>query len=437
MTDRPTHRIVIVGGGAGGLVLACLLGRKAGRAGKADITLVDENLTHLWKPLLHEVAAGSLDPGIEAADYLLLGRRHGFRFRLGSMQRLHREKKRILLAAIRDEHGDERVPAGTVEYDTLVLAVGSRSNDYGIEGVREHCLFLDNRWQADRFHEILLSRFLQLQYVNRPGVPETLTVAIVGGGATGIELAAELHQVANRLVAFGFDHLPAEHPIRLVLIEGSDRILSTLSEKVAGAAERELRRRGVEIYTGSMVAAVSDKGVRLKNDTFISAHLKVWAAGIQAPDFLRGLDGLETNRLNQLVVHQNLSTTRDASIFAFGDCAACPQPGKDKPVPPRSQSAHQQARLLARSLDRRLANQPPLNYTYRDYGSLISLSRSAVGNLMGNLAGSWFLEGWLARLTYLSLYREHQRIIHGFLRTVLMMISDLLTRQTRPRLKLH
>jgi NADH dehydrogenase len=439
MSPSKIHRIVIVGGGAGGLELAARLGRKIGRSGKAAITLVDENLTHLWKPLLHEVAAGTLDAGIEETDYLALGRRHGFRFRLGRMVGLDRTQRNIVLAAITDKAGRQIIPSASVPYDTLVMAVGSRSNDYGIAGVGKHCLFLDTRAQADRFHEILLRRFLQLQYRdeadNAPAI--TLTVAVVGAGATGVELASELHNVARRLTSFGFDHLSRAKPIQLVLIEASDRILPALSNKVADAALRELRQRGIEIHTGSAVQGVSADGIRLKNGDFIPAHLMVWAAGIKAPDFLKELDGLETNRLNQLAVRQNLLTTRDDAIFAFGDCAACPRPDSDKPVPPRSQSAHQQAALLSKSLQRRTAGKPPLTYVYRDYGSLIYLNRSAVGNLMGNLTGTHFIEGRLARLVYFSLYRSHQWAVHGPLRTLLMMTADALTRRVKPRLKLH
>ena len=262
-------------------------------------------------------------------------------------------------------------------------------------------------------------------------------MAIIGAGATGVELAAELHHVAGRLKAFGFNHLAGAGPIRIVLIEGSNRILQALPERVVAAAERELHRRGVEIRTGDAVKAATAEGIILKSGEIISAHLKVWAAGIKAPEFLKGLDGLETNRLNQLVVHQNLMTTRDENVFAMGDCAACPQPGTDRLVPPRSQAAHQQARLLAKSLVRHLKGKPALKYIYRDYGSLIYLSSSTVGNLMGNLLGSRFIEGRLARLIYFSLYRSHQRVVLGLLKTLLITPTDRITRRVRPRLKLH
>jgi NADH dehydrogenase len=403
------------------------------------LTLVDENLAHLWKPLLHEVAAGTIDAGIEAIDYLTVAGRHGFRFRLGKMIGLDRRRRKVLLDAVTDERGSEIIPSGSLAYDTLVIAVGSRSNDYGIEGVAEHCLFLDMRQQADLFHEILLQQFLKMQHraSSSPDASRALKLAIVGAGATGVELAAELHHIGERLHAFGFDHLAGTNPLRLKLIEAASRILPALPERVAAVAEHELRRRGVEILTGEPVKTVTAKGIILKSGKFIDAHLNVWAAGIKAPEFLKDLDGLEANQLNQLVVHQNLTTTRDGNVFAIGDCAACPQPSTDAPVPPRSQAAHQQARLLARNLVRRLRGKPALKYFYRDYGSLIYLSSSAVGNLMGNLFGSVFVEGWLARLIYYYLYRSHQRVVLGLVKTLLITATDRINRRIRPRLKLH
>lgn len=437
--NQRSHRIVIVGGGAGGLELTARLGRRYKDASWVELTLVDENLSHLWKPLLHEVAAGTLNAGVEAYDYLALARRHGFHFRLGRMNGLDRGRKRILLAPVKDDRGTEIIPADSLAYDTLVMAVGSRSNDYGIEGVAGHCMFLDTGRQADRFHEKLLQLFIELQYGDSSATDSsrTLRVAIVGAGATGVELAAQLHHVAGRLKAFGFDQLAEGNGIRLVLIEGANRVLPALPERVAAAAEQELQRRGVEIRTGDLVQAATPEGLFLKSGDFITAHLKIWAAGIKAPEFLKDLDSLEVNQLNQLVVNQNLRSTRDENIFAIGDCAACPQPGTDQPVPPRSQAAHQQAKLLAKSLVRRLQGKPALNYIYRDYGSLIKLSSSTVGTLMGNLFGRRFVEGRLARLIYFALYRSHQRVVLGLLRTFLMTVADLITRRIQPRLKLH
>jgi NADH dehydrogenase len=166
----------------------------------------------------------------------------------------------------------------------------------------------------------------------------------------------------------------------------------------------------------------------------------VWAAGIKAPEFLKDLDGLETNRLNQLVVEQTLVTTRDPDILAMGDCACCPWPQHKGPcVPARAQAAHQQASHLVRNLRRRLNGQPLRPYVYRDFGSLVSLGEySTVGNLMGKLLGGRiFVEGLFARIMYISLYRMHLYALHGAAKVLFDMLGRLFVRRTEPRVKLH
>ena len=429
-----THRIVIVGGGAGGLELATRLGNTLGKRGKARVILIDANLTHIWKPLLHEVAAGSLNSSADELNYVAQAKWNHFEFQMGRMSGMDREHKHVHLAASLDEQGAEVVPARSLDYDTLVIAVGSITNDFGTLGASEHCIFLDTRKQAERFHRQLLGHYMRA-HANQ-GQHNTIGVAIVGAGATGVELAAELHHAARELSAYGLDGIKPED-VHITLIEAGPRVLPALPERISQPVHQTLGDLGVTVLTGAAVSEVTADGLRTQNGDFIPATLKVWAAGIQAPRFLREIGGLETNRINQLVVRPTLQTTRDENIFAFGDCAACPQPDSDRNVPPRAQAAHQQASLLAKSIALRLEGKSLPSYRYRDYGSLISLSSfSAVGNLMGNLTGSIMLEGWLARMFYISLYRMHQIALYGVVRTALMMIGDKLS-TTAPRLKLH
>lgn len=432
-----THRIVIVGGGAGGLELATRLGRTLGKRGQARVTLVDANLTHIWKPLLHEVAAGSLNSSEDELNYVAQAKWNHFEFQLGRMAGLNRAERRISLAATLDERGEVLVPERELGYDSLVLAVGSSTNDFGTTGAAEHCLFLDTREQAERFHRQLLSHYLRA-HANQDGSTGQISVAIVGAGATGVELAAELHHAAHELAAYGLDRIRPEN-MRITLIEAGPRVLPALPERIGKPVHQTLEKLGVTVLTNAAVSQVTRDALLTAQGDSISASLKVWAAGIRAPSFLKELDGLESNRINQLQVRPTLQTTRDDNIFAFGDCAACPQPGGDgRNVPPRAQAAHQQASLLAKSLKLRIAGQALPEYRYRDYGSLISLSSfSAIGNLMGNLTGSVMLEGWLARVFYISLYRMHQMALYGPLRTLLLMLSDRIGRSTEPRLKLH
>jgi len=430
-----THRIVIVGGGAGGLELATRLGKTLGKRKHVDITLVDTNLTHIWKPLLHEVAAGSLNSSEDELNYVAQAKWNHFNFQLGRMSGLERESKRIQLAATLDEDGRELLPARTLAYDTLVIAVGSNTNDFGTLGAAQHCLFLDTRKQAERFHQQLLNHYLRAHAGDVAS--EKISVAIVGAGATGVELAAELHHAAHELAAYGLDRIQPKD-MHITLIEAGPRVLPALPERISVPVHQTLEKLGVKVMTNAAVSEVTAEGLKTKDGEVIQASLKVWAAGIRAPGFLKEIDGLETNRINQLVVRPTLQTTRDDDIFAFGDCAACPQPDSDRNVPPRAQAAHQQASMLAQSIKARLENKPLPTYQYKDYGSLVSLSRfSAVGNLMGNLMGSVKLEGWLARMFYVSLYRMHQMALYGFFRTALMMLGSKIGRGTEPRLKLH
>ncbi|MDP2246884.1 MAG: NAD(P)/FAD-dependent oxidoreductase [Nitrosomonadales bacterium] len=433
------HHIVIVGGGAGGLELATRLGNTLGRKGKAAITLIDRTRTHVWKPLLHEIAAGSMNPDKHEVEYLAQAHWHNFRFRLGNMDGLDRAKKEVYVAPYYDEDGVEIIPRRIFQYDTLIIAVGSTTNDFGIKGARDHSIALDTQSQAERFHRRLHNALVRAQTQEEPVQAGQLEVVIVGAGATGVELSAELHNTTRELTAYGLDKIDPDKDVRISLIEASDRILPALPVKLSTAVEMELRKLRVHLYMGERVTEVSEKGVYTHSGRFIPSELVVWAAGIKAPDFLSGLDGLETNKINQIVVRSTLQSTVDDDVFAFGDCAACPWPGHDGNVPPRAQAAHQQASLLYKSMKRRVAGKPVLEYQYRDYGSLVNLGRySTVGSLMGAVAGgSMYIEGMFARVMYQSLYKMHQMTLHGFFTVFLQTLARIITRRTEAQVKLH
>ncbi|MCW6030519.1 NAD(P)/FAD-dependent oxidoreductase [Pantoea sp. JK] len=429
------EKIVIIGGGAGGLELATQLGHKLGRKKKAEIILVDRNHSHLWKPLLHEVATGSMDEGIDALSYLAHARNHGFQFQLGSLTQINRENKTLELAEIRDAEGALLVPQRELAYDRLVIALGSTSNDFGTPGVKDHCIFLDNPHQARRFHNEMLNLFLR--FSASEGSLEKVNIAIVGGGATGVELSAELYNAVKQLHSYGYKGLDSSS-LNVTLVEAGERILPALPPRISAAAHQELTKLGVRVLTQTMVTSAIENGLNTKGGEFIEADLMVWAAGIKAPDFLKEIGGLETNRINQLVVKETLQTTLDDDIYAIGDCASCALPGGGF-VPPRAQSAHQMASRALENILAQRKDKPLKAYVYKDHGSLVSLSRfSTVGSLMGNLMrGSMMVEGRIARFVYISLYRMHQIALHGYFKTGLMMLVGSLNRVLRPRLKLH
>jgi NADH dehydrogenase len=433
------HEIVIVGGGAGGLELATQLGDRLGRRGKARITLIDAARSHLWKPLLFEVAAGSVDSYADRLEYLAQANWHHFRFHLGRMDGLDRAAQLVHLAPTLDGRGVEIMPRRSLHYDTLVIAVGSVANDFGVPGVREHCAMLDTPEQAREFHRQHINACLRAHSQPQAVQPEQLTVAIVGAGATGVELAAELHDTTRELAAYGLDDIDPDRNLRLVIVEAAERILPGLPPKLSAAVLERLNQLGITVHASERVVEVRRDGLLTASGKFIAAGMMVWSAGIKAPDFLGGIDGLESNRINQLVVRPTLQTTRDEAIFAIGDCAACPLPDGQRNVPPRAQAAHQQASLLLRSLQRRLNGKPLPTYRYRDYGSLVALGLfSPVGSLMGALmGGSVMIEGALARLVYWSLHKMHQTALNGYYRTALSTLANLINRPNRVKIKLH
>ncbi|MDP3878554.1 MAG: NAD(P)/FAD-dependent oxidoreductase [Methylobacter sp.] len=433
MTDNNNekHKIVIVGGGAAGLELATSLGKKLGKKGAAEVTLLDASPIHIWKPLLHEVAAGTLDES-EQIEYLAQAYRNHFRFRLGRMEGLDRQKKEIYVSPTLSDSGEELIPRRTFSYDTLVMAVGSISNTFNIKGVAEHCLFLDTTAQAFKFQRQLVESYIKSHASQ--SADKSLSIVIIGAGATGVELSAQLHEVTNLLAVYGLDE---SSDVKLTIIEAATQLLPALPGKLAQATQQQLVKLGVDLKLGRRVIEVSKEGVLTHDDEMIPADLKVWSAGIKAPDWMQNLDGLEVNRINQLVVDATLKTSDD-NIFAIGDCAACPWPGHDGNVPPRAQAAHQQASTLSKSIINRLQGGKLVNYVYLDYGSLVALGKyTTVGNLMGNLMGSVSVGGFIARMVYLSLYKMHQVAIHGYFRTAMLTLSNLFRRSAHATIKMH
>ncbi len=433
------HHIVIVGGGAGGLELAVRLGRALGKHNKAFITLVNTTQTHIWKPLLHQVAAGTLNSRSDELEYFALARSNGFQFCLGRMENLDRNTKEVSLGGVYDENGEEVLPARRLHYDTLVLALGSLTNDFGTPGVREHSIMLDTPKAAEHFHQQLINTCLRKQSSHAKNGGAGFTITIIGGGATGVELSAELRMTAQLLSRYGIANFVSSKDFKIIIIDAASRLLNVLPERLSNAVTRELKALDIEIHTNEKVVEVTLEGVRLASSAFIRSDLVVWAAGIKAPDLMNNLNGLETNKINQLIVHTNLQTTKDTSIFAMGDCAACPQKGGPVNVPPRAQAAHQQAVVLSKSLIRMLKGQPLLEFKYKDYGSLVSLGHySTVGSLMGAMSsGSLFIEGKIAKWAYWLLYKQHQLAINGWIYTSLSVCDEAINRVRNPRIKLH
>jgi NADH dehydrogenase len=429
-------RIVIVGGGAGGLELASKLGR---RLGAGHVTLVDQQLFHIWKPSLHEVAAGTLDIHQEGLSYEMLAHDNGFSFCFGALTGLDVQRRQITVAPVLDEQGEILVPERVLDYDELVISVGSTANHFNVPGAAEHTVSLNRVADAERFRLRMLKLLTAAELRKSAGGEGRVRVVIIGGGATGVELAAELREASMAHARYGFRRLDPQRDVQLTLLEGADRILAPLPEKVSQSAAQLLKDRHVDIQTRCRVARITPQQVEDSEGRVFEADLVVWAAGIRAPAVL-GTLGLPTNRSGQLEVTPTLQVQGHVHIHALGDCAACPT-AEGGWVPPRAQAAHQQASYLMTLLQRRVKGQsdPAQPYVYRDHGSLVSVgTQTSVGNLMGNLFRStWYVQGMLARTMYVSLHLMHHYAVLGAMRTGLLAMARFLVKRATPLVKLH
>ncbi|AMP11127.1 pyridine nucleotide-disulfide oxidoreductase family protein [Collimonas arenae] len=431
-----SDEIVIVGGGAGGLELACKLGRKLGHG---HVTLVDRALYHIWKPSLHEVAAGTRDIHQEGLSYQMLAHDNKFRFVYGAMSALDAENNTITVDAVTDEVAEELIPPRQIGFGKLVIAVGSVSNYFGISGAEENTISLNTTADAEHFRLRLL-KMLALADLKKEQNPDAgVDIVIVGGGATGVELAAELRDASGVYTDYDFPHLNPNRDVRITILEGAPRLLAPLTERVSKAASKILQDREVRVVTDCRVASIAENFVTDSNGNNYASDLCVWSAGIKAPDFLKTL-GLPVIKSGQLEVDGGLKVTGFNNIYALGDCAACIGPD-GKMVPPRAQAAHQQADYLVDTFIRSIRGQaaPDGPYVYKDHGSLVSFGRNtSIGTLMGSLTKlGWFVDGFFARMMYTSLHLMHLNALLGPVRTGVTAAASSLMKHAKPSVKLH
>lgn len=433
------HRIVIVGGGAGGLALATRLGRRRAAHG-AQVLLIDRNATHFWKPRLHEVAVGRIVAGDDETSYFAQARRYGFEFQMGALAGLDLAARTVHLDAVRSDDGSELVlPERRIGYDTLVLALGSRVHDFGVPGVMEHCHLLDSAAQAQRLQRNFIEAAMQADQ----GCLDCLTVGIVGAGATGVELAAELHHAVHAMAHYGGLNAPeGTRRLRIFLVDRADRVLPAAHADTSRAARASLERQGVELRLNAAVERIGEHALHLAGGEELPCRIKVWASGVAGHAVLRGIDGLELDRSGRIVVNERLSCAGLPDVLAMGDCAAAPAgPGDDAGVlPPTAEVAHQQALYLAHALEQRLRQRPVPPLRFRSRGMLISLGRrNAAGDLQtpAVVPRPLPLRGALAKALYGALYQKHRATLHGWPRTAALWLADRLRGTALPPVKLH
>ena len=337
---------------------------------------------------------------------------------------------RIRLAPLQAA-GEVVADARALDYDVLILAFGSRANDFGTPGVVEHCHFIDSPDQADAFNARL-----RAQVVRSFAQGSNIEIAIVGGGATGVELSAELSRMVDLATAYGGGDLRPR--LHLTLLESGPRVLGAFPEAISASAASQLRALGIDVRTGVKVVAADAECYVLDGGERVPAALKVWAAGIRASDIFRE-SGLELNRAGQVVVAPNLLAKGEQCVFALGDCASLVPEGAERPLPSTAQVANEQALHLIRYLPAWLREGKPVPpFRFRDLGELVSLSDyNAFGTLgrFGFFKGG-FIKGRFAQLSHALLYRQHQLSLHGPRRAALLWMAERINGLVQPSIRI-
>ena len=415
--------IVIVGGGVAGLELATRLGRRFGPQHRDRIVLIDSAPTHFWKPLLHAVAAGTIDPADHTIDYARQAIDNHFTFVCGQVTRIDRARRTL---TVQSRVGDGVDAHTVIDYERVVLAYGSVTNFFGIPGAQANCLALDSVAGAEAFRR----RFLDLcaQAGRRrnartdAGAP-LLDIAIVGAGPTGIELAADLHHTVETLAYYGLAGLESPHQVQIRIIERGPQVLPSLDAQASSLAVRKLRAMGIEILTDTAVAEVRADAVATTDGRTFPAAITVWAAGVKGPAFSTGLN-VALNRNDQVIVDARLRSVTDPDIYAMGDCCTLLNPDLSAMAPPSAQAARQQAVYLARLLTHRAPDTLP-GFQYRDYGTLVSLGQADAVGILRRAIGNRHVrvKGGFALVMYGLTYQRHVLGHLGPLRTCGTMLA--------------
>lgn len=422
MKQAPSHRIVIAGGGTGGLELAVRLTR----AGQHDVLLIDRDETHVWKPRLHELAAG-LDNRINTVDYAGIAETWGFAFHQGELIDVDPQARRVTLAAVKNDHDRTLVPKRALSYEVLVLALGGVTPDLGVDGVLEHALLLDSQWDARAIFQRLSAGLLAQALEREHGEP--FHIVIVGSGATGVELAAHFatDYVCRALAPAA--HLPE---VRITILEAADTFMPGMDDSMRKQVTRRLEAAGVRVHIGRQVSKVRAGSVMTADGGEFPAHLTIWATGRVGPPAAGQIKTLSTNKKRQWTVNKTLQSTASNAIFAMGDCAFI----ETAPVPPTAQVASEQAQYLASALPLFLHGQPLQAFEHHDKGTLLSLGAAGTLGKVRALCGKdWAIDGYLAQTAYRRLQRQHQYVLLGVRKGSMRILGDMIGRKAGPSLK--
>lgn len=383
------HRVLILGGGFGGLYAA-----KALRKAPVEVTLVDLRNFHLFQPLLYQVATGSLSPG-EIASPLraVLNRQKKTRVLLGAAVDLDANARRVLL-----DDGQ------SVDYDSLIVATGSTDSYFGHDDWRRYAISLKSIEEATAIRHRILYAFEAAEREPDPEKQrEWLTFVIVGAGPTGVELAGALAEIAHDTLRHDFRSIRPESA-RILLFEGAPRVLPTYPEDLSAKAAAALLHLKVTPRTNANVTSIDRRGITVKTpdgETRIASRTVIWAAGVKPSSFAEVLGrraGAPRDPKGQIVVHNDCTVPGHPEIFVIGDMAHFEEKGRV--LPGVAQVAMQQGNYTARTIAKRLRGEPAQPFHYFDKGSLAVIGRASAVAQIGPL----HLSGLLAWLTWVFVH---------------------------------
>jgi NADH dehydrogenase len=387
--SRPgAPRVLILGAGFGGLTTAIELGKLALHGQRLDVTLIDRVNAHLFTPMLYQVATGLVEPGHVTYPARAIARDYGFRFQQGQIETIDLDARQVVVAGER------------VGYDRLVIALGSVTNYFGNASIERSAASLKTLGDAVTIRNQVLDAFEQADRERDVATRQALlTFVVVGGGATGVELAGSLYTLLHNGLLPTYPSLDPRE-VRVILVEAGKALLNGMDPWLGEATARRIQAKGVELRLANPATEVTLAGIAFKDGQFVSSRTVIWAAGIR-PSPLAAALNVEHGRDGRLVVDQFLRLPTHPDVSVLGDCAWFPLAEQEgRPAPPNAQTAVREAPVVAQNIVASLHNEPLTPFHYASEGNLVALGQGDGVALIGERR----LEGFPAWLTWRGYY---------------------------------
>ena len=430
-----TKNILILGAGFAGIYTAVHLSKKLSSDSGISIRLIDAREYHLFKPMLHEVACGSVDASHIIQPIRIIKRKRSFDFIHGVVQSIDVDKQEVGICEecilcfqaskciLQELELDEKYfkeEQKRLHYDYLVLALGGEPNYFGIDGAEEYTTSLHTLDDAVQIRERLADIFrISLKVSDEKIRRALLTFVVIGAGATGVEMVAEMHDFVYDVLAHDNPQIRSDE-INIILIEAANRILPGVDEKVIRTIEKRLAAKNIEIITNVPVTQVTRDSVKI-GDRQIPAYTKIWTAGIKANPLLASLS-FEKNKANRIKVNQYLQVPNYPNVYAVGDNSVFEDPKTHIPLPATGQVAIQEAQVVVKNIVNSIKGKEQKPFKFLSFGFAVSYGeKTATASLLGALR----LDGLLGWFAWKFAYLKHLMSIRPKLKSALVWFFDI------------